>query len=97
MVKAKPSILTLPKFKPQMWFFGLLMILNELIGHQQTNLQDYGFVRILTTHLFSNMQLKKQFRNLQKQIYQANCFNMIQMMKKNSLLGLCLPTKRAHC
>ena len=28
IIKAKASILTLPKFKPKMWFFGLLMILN---------------------------------------------------------------------
>jgi hypothetical protein len=73
------------------------MILNELIGQLQTNLQDYGFVRIFTTHLFSNLQLKKNFRNLQMQVYQASCFKMIQTMKKISLLGLCLHTKRAHC
>jgi hypothetical protein len=35
-------------------FFGLLMILNLLIGHLKTNFQDYGLVRIFTTHLFSN-------------------------------------------
>jgi hypothetical protein len=28
IVKAKASILILPKLKPKMWFFGLLMILN---------------------------------------------------------------------
>jgi hypothetical protein len=28
IVNAKASILILPKFKPKMWFFGLLMILN---------------------------------------------------------------------
>jgi hypothetical protein len=28
IIKAKASILILPKFKPKMWFFGLLMILN---------------------------------------------------------------------
>ncbi len=28
IVKAKASILILPKFKPQMWYFRLLMILN---------------------------------------------------------------------
>jgi hypothetical protein len=28
IVKAKASILILPMFKPKMWFFGLLMILN---------------------------------------------------------------------
>ncbi len=39
----------------------------ELVDWTTTNfyLQDYGFVRIFTTHLFSNYQLKKQFRNLQ--------------------------------
>ncbi len=31
------------------------------------------------------------------QIYQASCFRMIQMLKKFSLLGLCLCTKRVHC
>jgi hypothetical protein len=28
ILKAKASILILPKFKPKMWFYGLLMILN---------------------------------------------------------------------
>jgi hypothetical protein len=56
IVKAKASILILPKFKPRMWYFCLLMILNQLIGQLQINLQDYGFVRIPTTHLFSNWQ-----------------------------------------
>jgi hypothetical protein len=50
-------------------------------------LQDYGLVRIFTTHLFSNLQSKKQFRNLQIQIYQASCFKMIQTMKKNQFDG----------
>ena len=77
--------------------FGLLMILNLLIGQPQINLQDYGFVRISTTHLFSNWQSKKQFRNLPIGICQASCSKMIQTMKKISLLGLCLHTKRAHC
>jgi hypothetical protein len=57
IIKAKPSILILPKFKPKMLFFGFLMILNYLIGQLQFfYLQDYGFVRIFTftTHLFSN-------------------------------------------
>ncbi len=35
-------------------FFCFLMILNKLIGHMKTNLQDFGIVRIFTTHLFSN-------------------------------------------
>ena len=38
-----------------------------------------------------------QFKNLQMQVYQANCFKMVQTMKKISLLGLCLHTKRAPC
>jgi hypothetical protein len=39
----------------------------ELVDWTTTNfyLQNYGFVRIFTTHLFSNKQLKKQFRILQ--------------------------------
>jgi hypothetical protein len=88
IVKAKASILILPKFKPKMWYFGRLMILNKLIGQLQTNLQDYGFVRIFITHLFTNWQSKKQFRNLPIGICQASCFKMIQTMKKISLLGL---------
>ncbi len=49
------NTLILPKFKPKMLFFGFLMILNYLIGQLQIfYLQDYGFVRIFTTHLFSN-------------------------------------------
>ncbi len=94
IVKTKASILILPNIKPKMCFFGLLMILNLLIWQLQTNLQDYGFVRISITHLFSNWQSKKQFRI---GICQASCFKMIQTMKKISFLGLCLHTKRAHC
>jgi hypothetical protein len=70
---------------------------DMLIRQLQINLQDYGFVRIPTTHLFSNWQSKKQFRNLPVGNFQASCLKMIQMMKKISLLGLCLHTKRAHC
>jgi hypothetical protein len=70
------------------------MILNELIGQPQLNLQDYGFVRISITHLFSNLQSKKKFRNLPILICQASCLKMIQTMKKISLLGLCLHTKK---
>jgi hypothetical protein len=85
VIKAKPSILILPKFKPKMLCFGFLMILKYLIGQLQIfYLQDYGFVRIFTTHLFSNTQLKKQFRNLQMQIFPISCFKMIQTMKKIS-------------
>jgi hypothetical protein len=97
IIKAKASIVILPKFKPKMFSFGLLMILNYLIGHLQTNLQDYGFVTIITTHLFSNWWSKKQFRNLPHGICEASCFKMVQTMKKIGLLGLCLHTKRAHC
>jgi hypothetical protein len=60
-------------------------------------LQDYEFVRISTTHLFSKWQSKKQFRNLPIGICQASCLKKIQTMKKISLLGLYLHTKRAHC
>ncbi len=35
IIKAKPSILILLKFKPKMLFFGFLMILNNLIGQLQ--------------------------------------------------------------
>ncbi len=43
------------KVQAQNVVFGLLMILNQLIGQLQVfYLQDYGFVRIFTTHLFSN-------------------------------------------
>ncbi len=42
------------KVQAQNRVFGLLMILNYLTGHLQTNLQDFGFVRIFNTHLFSN-------------------------------------------
>jgi hypothetical protein len=70
----------------------------ELVDWTTTyKFEDYGFVRIFTTHLFSNCQLKKQFRNLPIGIFQSSCLKMIQMMKKNSLVGLCLHTKRAHC
>ncbi len=88
IVKAKASILILPKFNPKMCFFSLLMILTLSNGQLQTNLQDYGFVRISTTHLFSNLQSKKQFRNILIGILQASCLKMIQTMKKISLLGL---------
>jgi hypothetical protein len=85
------------KVQAQNVFFCLLMILNLMIGQLQTTLQDYGFVRISITHLFSNWQSKNQFRNLPIGVCQASCFKMIQTMKKISLLGLCLHTKRACC
>ncbi len=78
-------------------FFLPLDDIELVVGQPQINLQDYGFVRISTTHLFSNWQSKKQFRNLPIGIYQAGCLKVIQTMKKISLLGLCLHTKRAHC
>jgi hypothetical protein len=43
------------------------------------------------------LAIKKEFRNLPIGIYPASCLKMIQTMKKISLLGLCLHTKRAHC
>ena len=59
ILKAKASIPILPKLKPKMWYFCFLMILNQLIGQVQINLQDHGFVRISTAHLFSNWQSKE--------------------------------------
>jgi hypothetical protein len=85
------------KVQAQNVVFGLLIMLNYLIGQLQTNLQDYCFVRISTTHLFSNWQSKKQFRNLPIGLFQASCLKMIHMMKKIILLHLCLHTKRALC
>jgi hypothetical protein len=38
-------------------FFPTLTILNLLTGLLQTNLQDFGTVRIFTTFLFSEKQL----------------------------------------
>jgi hypothetical protein len=58
-------------------------------------LQDYGFVRMFTTHLFSNYQLKKQFKNLQMQIYQASCLKMIQTIKI-SVCWVCDFTQKGH-
>ncbi len=95
IIKAKASILILPKFKHKMWIFGLLMVLNYLIGQLQTNLQDYGFVRISITHLFSNWQSKKQFRNLPIGICQASCLKMIQTMKK-SVCWVCVFAQKGH-
>ncbi len=54
-------------------------------------------MRIFITHLFSNWQSKKQFKNLPIRICQVSCFKMIQTMRKISLLGLYFHTKRAHC
>jgi hypothetical protein len=43
------------KVEAQNVVFGFLIILNYLIGQLQIfYLQDYGFVRIFSTHLFSN-------------------------------------------
>ncbi len=53
IIKAKASILIMPKFNAFFWPL-------DLIGQPQINLQDHGFVRISTTHLFSNWQSKKQ-------------------------------------
>ncbi len=53
--QGKPSILIFLMFKPKMMFYGFLMVLNYWTGHLQFfYLQDYGFVRVFTTHLFSN-------------------------------------------
>jgi hypothetical protein len=95
--EGKPINTNIAKVQAQNVFFWPLDDIELLIGQLQIYyLQDYGFVRIFTTHLFSDLLLKKQFRNLHMQIYQASCFMMIQTMKKTSLLGLCLHTKKAH-
>ncbi len=52
-------------------------------------------MRIFATHLFSNWQLKMQFRNLQKQNFQASCFKMIQAMKK-SVCWVCVVIQKRH-
>ncbi len=81
------------KVQAQNVFFWLLDDI-ELVDWTTTN----QFARwISITHLFSNWQSKKQLKNLPIGICHASCFKMIQMMKKISLLGLCLHTKRAHC
>ncbi len=87
IVKRKASILILPEFKPEMWFFGLLMILNYLIGQLQIILQDYDFVRISTTHLFSNWQSKKQFRNLPIGFFSSKLFEHDSNDEKNQFVG----------
>ncbi len=85
------------KVQAQNVVFWPLDDVELVVGQLKMNMQDYGFVRISTTHLFSNWQSKKQFRILPIGIFQASCLKMIQIMKKISLLGLCLHTKRAHC
>jgi hypothetical protein len=85
------------KVQAQKVFFLPLDDIELVDWTTKINLQDYGFVRISTTHLFSNWQSKKQFRNLPIGIYQASCLKMIQTMKIISLLGLCLHTKSAYC
>ncbi len=44
-----------------------------------------------------NLAIKKAIQKSTNWIFQASCLKMIQTMKKISLLGLCLHTKRAHC
>jgi hypothetical protein len=85
------------KVQAQNVFFLLLDDIELVDWTTTNNLQDFGFVRISTTHLFSNWQSKKQFRNLPIGFFSISCLKMIQTMKKISLLGLCLHTKRAHC
>jgi hypothetical protein len=55
IIKSKATILILPKIKPKMLFFGFFDDI-ELVDWTTSifYLQDYGFVRILTTHLFPN-------------------------------------------
>ncbi len=55
----------------------------------------FWLVRIFTTHLFSNYQLKEQFRNLPIQIYQASCLKMIQTIKK-SVCWVCVFAQKGH-
>jgi hypothetical protein len=74
-------------------------------------LDDIELVDWITTNKFARLwfcedihhssilklAIKKQFRNLPIGIFKASCLKMIQTMKRISLLGLCLHTKRAHC
>jgi hypothetical protein len=57
--------------------------------------KDYGFARISITHLFSNWQSKRQFRNLPIGICQASCFKKIQTIKK-SVCWVCVFTQKMH-
>ncbi len=43
------------------------------------------------------LAIKKAIQKSPNWIYQASCLKMIETMKKNSLLGLCFHTKKAHC
>ncbi len=53
--KGKTINTNIAEVQAQNVFFCFLMILNYLIRQLQIfYLQDYGFVRIFTTHLFSN-------------------------------------------
>ncbi len=92
IIKAKASILILPKFQPKICFFGLLMILSWLIGHPQINLQDCGSVRISTTHPFLNWQSKSNSEIKQLEFIKQVVSRWFKRWK-NSFLGLCLHKK----
>ena len=67
----------------------------ELVDWTNTNKFARLLVRISTTHLFSNWQSKKQFRNLPIGIYQASCLKIIQTMKK-TVCWVCVFTQKGH-
>ncbi len=94
IVKAKASILILPKFQPKMWYFFLLMILNQLIGQPQIKFARLWFCEDTHHSSILKQAIKKGIQksnnwNLTSKLFEDNSNN-----EKISLLGLCLHTKK---
>jgi hypothetical protein len=96
IVRAKASILILPKFQPKMGCFFLLDDI-ELVDWITTN----KFARLWFCEDIHQSSILKQA--IKKAIQKSNNWNLTSKLfeddsnnKKNSLLGLCLHTIRAH-
>ncbi len=94
IIKAKPSILILPEFEPKMWILASWWYWIGWLDNY-IFLQGYGFVRIFTTHLFSNYQLKKNQKftnaNLSSKLFQDDSSD-----EKKSVCWVCVITQKGH-
>ena len=93
----KPFNTNIAKVKAPNEFFGLLMILNQLIGHLQTNVQDFGICEDIHHQSILKLAIEKAIQkpmnaNLSRKLFQDDSND-----GKISLFGLRLCTKRAHC
>ena len=75
-----------------MWYFCLLMILNQLIGQLKIfYLKDYGFVRIFT---ILKLAIEKAIQKSTNVNLSSKLFQDDSNYEKFSFLGLCLHKKK---